>query len=55
MFALHFFGGASPFPRMLFTEFHHDAHPLEAIGSRGSGAKKDASPDFSSLLTFDTY
>jgi len=43
----HFFGGASPFSRMLFTKFHHDAHPLEAIGSRGACAKKEASPDFS--------
>jgi len=39
-FALHFFGGTSPFPRMLFTKFHHDAHPRKVSESRGMGAKE---------------
>jgi hypothetical protein len=49
--ALRFFGSASPFPRMVFQRFDHDAHPLEAIGSRGAGAKKEASTDF--FISFD--
>jgi hypothetical protein len=31
------------------------AHPLEAIGIGGKGARKDASPNFSLLLTFARY